>query len=291
MTHPASIYCVSHRPVPLDHTGICTLQVGHAQETFCDFRDNTSVNIATHNSVLSELTAHYWVWQNQPSEIVGFCHYRRYLLPESSIEWLAREASQPYAELPPGGFGLYASGYVTEQSALGSHLTAIDYAAAMADALQDADILLPAPNKLPADSFLGQYSRAHPVEPFYSMLAAIAKRDNDLGKAAHHFFTTHEQAHWNNLYVTRWNVFHEFCEFQFDILLTLLKEDRTFPDAYQNRYGAFLSERLFNFWIWHRKLNVKQLPWCMTEAIEDGNDAHQRKIQSKNRENMIKKKA
>ena len=115
------------------------------------------------------------------------------------------------------------------------------------------------------------------------MLASIARMDNQLGKKAHRFFTTHPEAYWNNLYVTRWDLFEDFCEFQFGILLPMLDVQRSLPNPYQHRYGAFLSERLFNFWVFHRGLKVKHLPWCMTESIEDGNDPHQRQVQAKNR--------
>lgn len=277
MTTPASIYCVTHKPVALENTGITTIQVGESDRQFCDYRDNAGDSIAQHNPVLSELTAHYWLWKNHPSQIVGLCHYRRYLLPPELTDWLNEHAERPYANLPPGGVGNYASGYATDKTRLLEKIASIDYLESMGQALQDADVLLPAPNKLPNGGFLKQYGNAHPLEPFFSMLAVIAGKDNKLGKSAHEFFTRHEQAHWNNLYVTRWGLYEEFCEFQFDILLTLLKEDRDFKNPYQNRYGAFLSERLFNFWIWHRKLSVKVLPWCMTESMEEGTDPHQRK--------------
>lgn len=282
VTNPINIYCVTHKPVELDNTGVTTIQVGESEQQFCDFRDNSGDNIARYNPVLSELTAHYWIWKNRRSDIVGMCHYRRYLLPPELTGWLETNAVKPYADLPPGGVGNYASGYAADGQHLLEKISAINYLESMSNALQDADILLPAPNNLPPGGFLKQYGNAHPVEPFFSMLAAIARKHNNLGRSAHEFFTTHTRAHWNNLYVTRWELYEEFCEFQFDILFSLLHDERTFQNAYQNRYGAFLSERLFNFWLWHKKLSVKLLPWCMTELMEDGSDPHHRKRQNRN---------
>ena len=120
-----------------------------------------------------------------------------------------------------------------------------------------------------------QYGIAHPIEPFYAMLAAIARVDNDLGKQALQFFTEHKYAHWNNLFLTRWETFSKYSEFQFEILLSLNSAERQFDVIYQNRFCAFLSERLFNFWIWHKKLNVRELDWCMTEDMEVAKEAHQ----------------
>lgn len=274
---------MTHKFVSLDKTGICPIQVGNAADSFCELRDNSADNIAQYNHVLSELTAHYWVWKNHDTDVVGFCHYRRFLLPENLIDWLNEYAQKPYANLPPGGVGNYASGYVINASELLEKLKTINYIDLLSSALESTDVLLPAPNKLPEGSFLKQYGNAHTLEPFFTMLAVIARKDNNLAKKAHRFFTTHPHAYWNNLYITRRECFEEFCEFQFEVLRPMLAQQRTFNDPYQQRYGAFLSERLFNFWLWHRNLSVKHLPWCMTETMEAGADPHQRQIQKKNR--------
>jgi len=275
------IYCVTHKPVELQGTRVTPLQVGEADTGFCGLRDNTGTHIAPMNPLFSELTAHYWVWKNRPSAIVGFCHYRRYLLPPELSSWVGDTADKPYAGLPPGGVGNYASGYQLDHSVLTEQLAAIDYPASLGALLTDAEILLPHPNALMDGGFIKQYGKAHPIEPFYAMLAAIARIDNDMGKDALHFFTQHPHAHWNNLFVMRWELFAEYCNFQFDVLLSLVDDKRHFNDNYQNRYCAFLSERLFNFWVWHKQLNALHLDWCMTEDMAAGVDAHQRRVRKR----------
>jgi hypothetical protein len=46
----------------------------------CFQGDDTGDNISDQNCYFSELTGMYWVWKNVSSDVVGICHYRRYLL-------------------------------------------------------------------------------------------------------------------------------------------------------------------------------------------------------------------
>ena len=63
------------------------IKVGNANLTdisFDYFADNTLDNIAHLNPHFCELTAMYWIWKNykqNPEEIIGLVHYRRYLIP------------------------------------------------------------------------------------------------------------------------------------------------------------------------------------------------------------------
>lgn len=276
------VHCATHRPIELAGTGIGVLQVGDHVNDFGDHRDNSGDNISVRNNRFSELTGFYYVWKNQPSEAVGFCHYRRYLIPSTLSEWLVEEAARPYADDSVGGVSNYASGHLVAQSALAQQFVEVDYPALLDEQLQSVDILLPKSNKLPVGGFLQQYGNAHPVQPFFECLALMAASDNKLARDAHRFFTQHPQAHWNNLFATHWHHFSDYCEFVFEILLALDDKLAPMDDVYQNRICAFLSERLFNFWVWHRRLKVKELDWCMTEDMSHTSDSHQRKRSARN---------
>ncbi len=276
------MHCIAHRPIERPGNGIGLLQVGDHDADFGDLRDNQGDQIAELNYRFSELTGFYYVWKNHSTEAVGFCHYRRYLIPDGLTPWLYSTAAKPYREGSRGGVANYASGFQVGQDALRDQLNRVDYTAMLAEQLERADILLPKSNKLPEGGFLQQYGNAHPVYPFFECLALIGEADNKLARDAHHFFTRHPCAHWNNLFVTRWEQYSDYCEFVFPLLLALDKKIPALSDLYQNRLCAFLSERLFNFWVWHRKLRVTELDWCMTEDMVHASEGHQRRRSARN---------
>lgn len=54
--------------------------------------DNTGDNISAKNCYYSELTGLYWVWKNvSDADIVGACHYRRYLLNEGGVMFTGQQ--------------------------------------------------------------------------------------------------------------------------------------------------------------------------------------------------------
>ncbi|MCB1757856.1 MAG: DUF4422 domain-containing protein [Gammaproteobacteria bacterium] len=279
-----NIYCVTHKPIELPAIpGLHALQVGDLEQSFADYRDNDACSIADKNPTWSENTGFYWVWKNRRAESVGFCHYRRFLLPELLKERLQDQLESPYDESSGKGMRNYASGFRVAQAALFDELARCGdaYQQAFGGLLEQADIILPKANQLPPGGFLGQYTVAHPAWPFFEMLALLSKQDNRLARSAYEFFAFHKTAHWNNLFVTRWELFDRYCDFLFPLLFELEKKISLPADPYQQRVFAFLSERLLNFWIWKENLTTLEIDWCMTEAIDEGSEAHQRKTRKK----------
>lgn len=82
-----TVYVLTHKNFipPNDTKMYVPLHVGH---TFCvsDYGfmgDDTGDNISERNDTFSELTGLYWAWKNDDtSDIIGTCHYRRYLINE-----------------------------------------------------------------------------------------------------------------------------------------------------------------------------------------------------------------
>lgn len=95
------IYAMTHKKfdVPQDKMYV-PLQVGAAvHEPLGYLRDDSGENISALNCYYSELTGLYWVWKNdQDSDVIGSCHYRRYLIDENEIVLTAREIEEYLAD-------------------------------------------------------------------------------------------------------------------------------------------------------------------------------------------------
>jgi len=289
-----SVYCVSHKEVDLKGSGIRLLGVANATGGTIDYRDSDGASISDLNDRFSELTGHYYIWKNcvptASDARVGFCHYRRFLMPPAATRWIENNCSQPFDNRDKGGEGNYASGYMVEQSQLRSMFESCDYLGGLDSVAKDVEIVLPRRNHLQPGGFLGQYERCHPIEPFDLMLDIIDRRDSRMASAAREFYSQFEYAYWNNLFITRFDLFSDYCEFAFDILLQVNSEldeaskgtgdlaldgHVSKTGVYQNRVCAFLSERLLNFWIYYKNLKKSEVDWCVTSEIQNSPESHQ----------------
>ena len=76
-----SIYILTHKRFDYDGDELYVpLLNGSAtyEDDFGYVRDDSGENISNLNSYYAELTGEYWAWKNSKSDIIGFCHYRRY---------------------------------------------------------------------------------------------------------------------------------------------------------------------------------------------------------------------
>jgi len=124
-----SLYCVSHKEVDLRGSGIKVIGVAGYDG---DYSDADGESIASRNDCFSELTGLYSVWKNrvppnQHSALVGFCHYRRFLLPDALQSWLTTNANRPFDNRSKGGEGNFASAWLLESSELGQMFAQTDY--------------------------------------------------------------------------------------------------------------------------------------------------------------------
>lgn len=79
------IFVMTHKPFdPPKDTAYVPLQVGRANAPGLGYAgDDEGDSISAYNPYFCELTGMYWLWKNyHDADIVGICHYRRYLLNE-----------------------------------------------------------------------------------------------------------------------------------------------------------------------------------------------------------------
>ena len=75
--------CVVDKKIGVDDSlgrYVVPIQVGAAltDQRIADCTDDIGDNISLRNRRYSEMTAFYWMWKNDASDIVGICHYRRH---------------------------------------------------------------------------------------------------------------------------------------------------------------------------------------------------------------------
>lgn len=261
------LYCISHKHIDLpDVAGMQLLQVGSEEATFGDLRDNEGRHISERNDIYSELTGHYYIWNNRVSENVGFCHYRRFLLPPGSKDWLNRVKPKQH-----GG-----SGYRLPESTIMERLreTGNTYVEGFEPLLQNADIILPRSAPLRSGGMFTQYLTTHDAAPLFRALALIAEENDRMAKAAYHIMNRATHAHWNNMFIARWDLFDRYCQFLFPLLEKLEREIKLPESPYQRRVCAFLSERLFNVWMAHNRVRASLVDWCIVEESLTAEDPH-----------------
>ncbi len=89
-----TIFAMTHKKfIPPTDKMYVPLHVGReGKEDLGYLSDNTGDNISDKNKYYSELTGVYWVWKNfQESDIVGICHYRRFLVNDAGKLFAERE--------------------------------------------------------------------------------------------------------------------------------------------------------------------------------------------------------
>ena len=224
------IFVVSHvAPDREFGPGYSLLKVGGA-DFGAEFTDATGDNIASLNPFYSELTALYWLWKNYRCDadaIVGLVHYRRFF------------------------------GYPSVTSVFRKEIISKDK---IYSQMADTDMLIPQ-GRYFKDGLYGQYAKKHVLSDLDACLAHL-KNQHWLTDVLEQRFKTERTGAICNMLVTRKKLFDEYCSWLFSVLFavepTLHLGER---ESYQRRGLGFLSERLFNLWLWSKpEIKVTELP-------------------------------
>ncbi|MDO4179041.1 MAG: DUF4422 domain-containing protein [Phascolarctobacterium sp.] len=220
------------------------LHVGKAGKESIGFTsDATGDNISLKNSNYCELTGLYWAWKNLHNEYLGLCHYRRYL-------------------------GHFAIGN-DDASKKNAIFTKNDYE----KILSKYDIVLPRGGRLLDHTIKTDYEYHHKKKDFDEIRKIISDLYPEYVKSFD-VVVNQNLIYFCNMFVMNKKLADEYCSWLFDILFELERRiDISDYDNYQARIYGFLSERLLNVWIYHKKLKIYEATMIQLEddATNNGN--------------------
>lgn len=183
-------------------------------------KDDTGDNISELNPFYSELTGLYWIWKNSSSKIIGLCHYRRNFI----------------------------------KHVLGGYLSKKD----IFNFLDDYDIVVAKKLKFSYSTY-EQYSKHHVEADIDLVKKSVEKLYPSYIPSFNKFFNSNGLYPYN-MFIAKKGLMDKYCEWLFSIFddFKLNINLDTYENDYQRRVFAFLSERLFNIWIIHNHLKVKE---------------------------------
>ncbi len=229
-----------HKPYALPEVSTIyrPIQVGFGFDINHSYlRDNCGDNIAEKNSSYCELTALYWAWKNLDADVIGLCHYRRFL-------------GSPYASV--------YSRFQKKQKILTE-----DQINMM---LKGYDVILPMKRHYWIETRESQYAHAHHIEDLRVTEAIIQEQYSSYLPAWKHMLAS-RSGHICNMFIMRKELLNEYCTWLFDILFEVEKHlDISSYSDNDKRVFGFLGERLLDVWVETRKLRYTEVPMINLES-------------------------
>jgi len=214
------IYVMTHKQFeqPEDPLYI-PLQVGRALHEDLGYQgDHTGDQISDQNPYFSELTGIYWIWKNvTEADIVGICHYRRYLVTQkieksSGSKMLVKEEK------------LYRKEQIEE-------------------ILEKYDMITSNLLTLSSNYYDG-FSVDHHIRDLLTTQQVIQEKYPDYAEMFQKL-VQERHTYFGNICVAHKKTFDAYCAWLFDILFEVRKRtDLTGYDGYRRRLFGFLSEFL-----------------------------------------------
>ncbi|MBF0752100.1 MULTISPECIES: DUF4422 domain-containing protein [unclassified Pasteurella] len=226
-----SILVITHKSYEFPHSNIYRpLWVGKKSGQFSQafLSDDTGKHISGKNSSFCELTGLYWAWKNhffKDVEYMGLVHYRRYFTGV--------------------GEKLRGKAILSEEN-----IVAL---------LKEYDCILPKKRNYFIESIYSHYKHAHHIRDL-NITKEIISKDYPAYIESFEKIMSGKSLHLYNMFIMKKIDFDKYCTWLFDILFKLEEKiDITNYDDYQKRVFGFIAERLFNVWVYHHKLRIKEI--------------------------------
>lgn len=225
-------FAVSHKTV--NDPILSSRTILYVNENIAKESTNNSIstytldNIDYLNPYYCELTALYWIWKNTDSDIVSFEHYRRLFCDKSKSFFSYKAMNKDKIEKILKKFKIIIPSQYHIHETIYQHY--VDH-----HSKGDLDCLR---------------KQIEILNPEYL-------KDFDL------FFNGHVFSLFN-MFVMKRKDLNDYCDFAFPLLnkvFEIRKEDILKRDSYQQRSIGYLSERLFNVWVYHN-LKKEDIYYC-----------------------------
>ncbi|MCT6808767.1 MAG: DUF4422 domain-containing protein [Staphylococcus epidermidis] len=207
------IAIVSHKNISIPKmNGYQPIQVGQDRTNFSGYiRDNSEDNISIKNSNYCELTAQYWLWKNDNSDIKGLVHYRRYFRKNRSLNILNSEEIERI--------------------------------------LSKNDLILPQKRNYVIETNYSHYVHAHYSDGIDEARNVIKDLYPDYLKSFDEVMSQ-RKAHMFNMIIAKKDIFDSYSKWLFDVLSELEERvDISDWDDSESRIYGYVSELLLNVWI------------------------------------------
>ena len=206
-------------------------------------KDNTGDNISSLNSIYAELTGMYWAWKNADSDIIGFCHYRRWFARNLSFNKLTKEDIR----------------YI----------------------LEDYDVILPIKwstmNKNQFDQYvldLGADEKNFEIEEIFKITKKMIKEKTPDYLDAYESALSDKKFYHKNMFICNKDIADDFFEWYFLVLenvrlyLNLPVFDVNSQDFDISKYKplGYIGEVLTDTYMKKNKFKVKELPLKQSES-------------------------
>lgn len=240
-TSKIKLFVCCHQPFEVpEHPLIAGIQVGVAKAG-CHlpqfYYDDTGENISSQNPAYCELTGQYWVWKNIKTDYVGFFHYRRYLYPDPN----ARCA------------------YCVRKPPILPVLGKLGYAG-FPQMIERYDMILPKGENMHI-SVEEHYAKA----PWHhrcdmELVQKIVQEWHPQMVGAMKEYLSGTVCYFGNIYIMRWNIFCEYCQWLFPILDEFdQRADVSKYSPQERRVDGYLAERLLGVYYVYRRSYLRTL--------------------------------
>lgn len=219
--------------MPTDHMYIPVHVGKEGKEDLGYVGDNTGDNISITNPRLCELTGIYWAWKNLQADYIGLVHYRRHFTTKNVFKRLVCKDK----------FQLIASQKEIEK------------------VLCTTDVIVPNKRKYYIETMESHFLHLpYTFEKDYRILEEVIREKTPEYYDAFKTVMNRTSAHMFNMFVMKRDLFDQYCEWLFEILLEVDQRiDVTGYDRMQTRAVAYYGEFMLDIWMEKNGIPYKEM--------------------------------